>query len=119
MARGKRAPGNQDEHRTIELFFTPYTEGTYVGANVAWTGSRSYERRVLSRWRIDVARTDLAGLRPDAVLRVLCLGLVRCLEPFGAWSYTYPLTAPTAEGIGAPLGATGGTVSGQMTLPGM
>ena len=119
MARAKRAPGNEDDGRTLELFFSVYPEATYVGANVAGPRGRGYERRVLSRWRLDTTREDLAGLGSDAVVRYLCVRLVRRLEPGSPEPYHGPLTVPPAEGPGVPLGTTGGIVRGQQVLPGL
>jgi len=68
---------------------------------------------VLARWHLRLTRADLAGHSTDDVLRAVIDRLVHRLDSTGD-----PADYRAAVGIGAPLGATGGTVT-QDPLPGM
>ena len=104
-------PLTDGRHFVVEYW--PYTTHTVAEIIVAWRGSDGPHRSRLARWHLRLSRADLAGHSTDDVIRSLIDGLVRRLE-----SGADPADHQSAVGPGAPLGATGGTVT-EDTLPGL
>lgn len=99
---------------SLGLAFYPFTTHMVVEVNVHRRGPGGRTGGRVAYWHISVTRDDVAGLGTDDVLRIILKRLLRRLEP----GCTPDPADYKAVGPGAPLGATGGTVT-QDTLPGL
>ena len=93
--------------KSISLDVHPYTTHTVVTLSVASRGPAGVHRARLATWYVRLTRADLAGHTTDDVLRVVLERILHRLES-GADPADYQASA---IGPGAPLGATGGTVT--------
>ena len=107
MSRIKGSRVADPSRKSVHLAFYPFTTHTVVHFSLT-SGSAVGERtdRVAS-WNVRLTRADLAGHSTDDVIRGLLKCLLRSLESRDPANYR----AASAVGIGAPLGATGGTVT--------
>ena len=120
MPRSKRAHEPVDPKRSLHLSLLPWTGYSVVTVDVGTSDSTGRHLSRLAYWHVDLTRADLSGKSSDDVLRLLCECLLRRLES-GARDPADQVagrSASAAVGPGAPLGATGGTVT-QDCLPGI
>lgn len=106
MSRTKGTRGPADAQRCISITAWPWTGSTDVVVAVGWRDAAGPHRSTLARWSLRLTRADLAGHSTDDVLRALLERVLHRLE-----SGADPADHVKAVGTGAPLGATGGTVT--------
>jgi hypothetical protein len=103
-------PGEGQDCTTFVVSFAPWRDRTYVSTSLH---RGTYPRGTvlaLGGGYLDVSRADLGGLSPRTCITLLCRQLwANGLQP-NSEGDGQPI------GSGAPLGATGGTVT-QDTLP--
>lgn len=113
MTRGQHPGGPADPKTSLAFTIYPWSSHSVVTVDMArWDSTGRHVSR-LAYWHLDLVRSQLHGRSTDDVLRLVCLGLLRRLES-GAKDPADALARShdnTAEGPGAPLGATGGTVT--------
>lgn len=100
---------------TVTFRFDPGARATRATVFMSTGINRAYRREDLWRGMLPVTVEDLRGLSRRDVALVLAAGLHEYWE---AVLLAESVPQEPAEGAGAPLGATGGTVT-QDTLPGL
>ena len=106
MSRTKGTREPVDRQPSLSITIWPYVGYTVCTVDAGWRDGAGPHRSRLARWHLRLSRADLAGHTTDDVLRSLIDSLVRRLE-----SGPDPADHHAAVGTGAPLGATGGTVT--------
>lgn len=120
MPRSKVARGPVDPKTSLHVTLQPWTGHSVVTVDVGSCDSTGRHVSRLAYWHVALTRSDLHGKSSDDVLRLLCQCLLRRLES-GASDPADQVAGreqPTAVGPGAPVGATGATVT-QDCLPGI
>ena len=107
MSNRKASRGPISSHTVLTLALAPSSEGTLVWVTSQVIGIGARPRRGLTHWYLTDTVESLAGLPTHDVLCRLVNSLLRSLES-GADSHS---RNGRAVGTGAPLGATGGTVT--------
>jgi len=102
-----------DPLRTLRLEVVPWTTHSVVVISLESRNATGRSHSVLARWHIRLTRADLAGHRTDDVIRAILVRLLHRLDSPGD-----PADRIAAVGPGAPVGATGATVT-QDRLPGL
>ena len=120
MPRSKAAHGPVDPKPSLHVALYPWRESSVVTVDVGTSDSNGRHVSRIAYWHVELSRADLHGKSTDDVLRLLCECLVRRLksgasDPADQVARSEP---NAAAGPGAPLGATGGTVT-QDCLPGI
>lgn len=118
-SKGKRGTGAH--LTTLAVAFTPARDHTLVAVRRSSSSPSGRSDSWIAHWYIDHTVASLTGLTTHDVLLELVNGLLRSLVARADY-----LNRPgAAVGIGAPLGATGGTVTqtpdhaSEPTLPGV
>ena len=106
MSKRKGTSEPVDSQRRISVTVWPYSTYSVATVDIGWRDGSGPCSSRLARWHLRLTRTDLAGHTTDDVLRVIVDCLVHRLE-----SGPDPADYRAAVGPGAPLGATGGTVT--------
>ena len=114
MAPSRRKKELTDDQKRIVVSVFPYTGHSVCTIGIGYRDAAGVHDHRLAYWHLRLTRGDLAGHTVDDVLRALVGALVRHLDDGGDPADKYA----TAGGPGAPLGATGGTVT-QDPLPGL
>lgn len=117
MTKKQTGPGTPADPGAahIEIGFYPYRDDTQVAITlVRGLGSRRTCMRVWSGL-IGVTRSDLHGLGAADVALMLCGELRAVLGDSDPESIAPPTDSPARQRSGAPVGATGATVT---TVPG-
>src|SRR5665647_324588 len=113
MARSPSRRDPVDEQRTLRLEVVPWTTHTVCTVSLESRSAAGRSHSVLARWHIRLTRADLAGHSTDDVIRAILVRLLHRLDSPGD-----PADRIAAVGPGAPVGATGATVT-QDRLPGL
>lgn len=114
MSSTRKIRGPLDGIPSLTLAAYPFSTHMVVEVSVHRRGPGGRTGGRVAYWHLGLTRADVAGLGTDAVLRLILQRLLRRLEP---GSPADPADYK-AVGPGAPLGATGGTVT-QDPLPGL
>ncbi len=120
MPRSKVARGPVDPKTSLHVALYPWSGHSVITVDVGSSDSTGRHLSRLAYWHVELTRADLHGKSSDDVLRLLSECLLRRLEP-GAGDPADQVAgrgSEQARGPGAPLGATGGTVT-QDCLPGI
>ena len=120
MPRAKSVHQPVDPKRSLHVNLYPWGSHSVVTVDISASDSTGRHVSRLAYWHVDLTRADLHGKSSDDVIRLLCECLLRRLEsgPIDPADQVAISEDPKAEGPGAPLGATGGTVT-QDCLPGI
>ena len=120
MSRTKVAHEPADRKPSLAFTIYPWSASSVVTVDVGHHDSTGRHVRRIAYWHLDLSRADLAGLPTDDVLRLICERVLRRLESGAADPADQVAQGQqsSAAGPGAPLGATGGTVT-QDCLPGI
>ena len=115
-----RAPKEPvDRQPCLKVEFWPWRDYTVATVDVGYRDHSGTHRSRLCYLHLRLSRGDLAGLSGDAVLRTLCLSLLRGVEsrdPANTYAAARPLTRPAAP---APLEGPQGDEIPQTALPGL
>jgi len=109
-----------DGKPSISITLYPWVAHSVVTVDVSAHDSTGRHSSRLAYWHVNITRAELAGKSTDDVLRLLCERILRRLEsgPSDPADQVAGRTESTAVGPGAPVGATGATVT-QDCLPGL
>lgn len=117
-ANDKKTPADKGA-ASVVVTFHPFVDNTQaVVTLVRGVAPRADRLRVWSGY-LDVTRADLRGVGAALATRLLCDALARVLPGVDGEPIAHPADSAAAGGPGAPLGATGGTVTqleGQLML---
>lgn len=113
MSRSKGTREPADACKSISIQAWPWSSHTVVVVAVHSRGPAGRSDSTIARWHLRLSRGDLAGHTTDDVLRVLIERVLLRLD-----AEPDPADFSAAVGPGAPLGATGGTVTPD-PLPGL
>ena len=120
MTRKSTSKGPADAQKHLSITVYPWSTHSTVDVAVGWRDADGAHRSRLAYWHVRLTRADLAGHATDDVLRAILERILHRLD-----TAADPADRQSAVGPGAPLGATGGTVTtdpqgpGEPTLPGL
>ena len=120
MPRSKVAHEPVDRKPSLAFTVYPWSAHSVVTVDVGHHDGTGRHVRRIAYWHLELSRAELSGHSTDHVLRLICLSVLRRLESGAVDPADQVARAgdSSAEGPGAPLGATGGTVT-QDCLPGI
>ena len=120
MPRSRAARESVDPKPSLAFTIYPWRENSVITVDVGIHDSCGRHVRRIAYWNLELSRAELRGQSTDNVLRLICLSVLRRLESGAAdpADQVARRADKLAGGLGAPLGATGGTVT-QDCLPGI
>lgn len=113
MPRSKGSHEPVDSKPSLAFTIYPWSAHSVVTVDVGHHDSTGRHVRRIAYWHLELSRSDLRGHSTDDVLRLVCSGILRRLESGAGDPADQVARAEdsTAAGPGAPLGASGGTVT--------